>query len=97
MTDDVRAFTIEALRKMNYDVSEVTDETELGPAGLDLESLALADLAVQLEDQYQVKFDDDDMETLALMTLAEFTTAHAGRIDANAEAAETPVAADSAV
>ncbi len=87
MTDDVRAFTIEALRKMNYDVSDVTDDTELGPAGLDLESLALADLAVQLEDRYHVKFDDDDMESLALMTLAEFTTALTERITAAADGA----------
>ena len=87
MTDDVRAFTIEALRKMNYDVSDVTDETELGPAGLDLESLALADLAVQLEDEYHVKFNDDDMESLALMTLAEFTTTLSDRISAAADGA----------
>jgi acyl carrier protein len=87
MTDDVRAFTIEALRKMNYDVTDVTDETELGPAGLDLESLALADLAVQLEDQYHVKFNDDDMESLALMTLAEFTTTLNDRITAAADGA----------
>lgn len=87
MTDDVRAFTIEALRKMNYDVADVTDDTELGPAGLDLESLALADLAVQLEDHYHVKFDDDDMESLALMTLAEFTAAMSERIAAAAGAA----------
>lgn len=87
MTDDVRAFTIEALRKMNYDVTEVTDETELGPAGLDLESLALADLAVQLEDHYHIKFNDDDMESLALMTLAEFTTALTERIAAAADGA----------
>ncbi|HVV19540.1 MAG TPA: phosphopantetheine-binding protein [Pseudonocardiaceae bacterium] len=87
MTDDVRAFTIEALRKMNYDVADVTDDTELGPAGLDLESLALADLAVQLEDHYHVKFDDDDMERLALMTLAEFTAAMSERIAAAAGAA----------
>jgi acyl carrier protein len=96
MTDDVRAFTIEALRKMNYDVSEINDDTELGPAGLDLESLALADLAVQLEDHYHVKFNDDDMETLALMTLAEFTKALDERIEAG-EAEAAPVAADSAV
>jgi acyl carrier protein len=87
MTDDVRAFTIEALRKMNYDVTDVTDETELGPAGLDLESLALADLAVQLEDEYHVKFNDDDMESLALMTLAEFTAALTARITAAADGA----------
>jgi acyl carrier protein len=94
MTDDVRAFTIEALRKMNYDVSDVNDDTELGPAGLDLESLALADLAVQLEDRFQVKFNDDDMETLALMTLAEFTSAMNERIAAD-NGAEASV--DSAV
>lgn len=86
MTDDVRAFTIEALRGMNYDVSDVTDDTELGPAGLDLESLALADLAVQLEDHFHVKFNDDDMESLALMTLAEFTTAMNERIAASGAA-----------
>jgi acyl carrier protein len=97
MTDDIREFTVEALRGMNYDVSDINDDTELGPAGLDLESLALADLAVQLEDHFNVKFNDDDMETLALMTLAEFTKAMRERINANAEAAATPVAADSAV
>lgn len=86
MTDDVRAFTIEALRSMNYDVSEITDDTELGPAGLDLESLALADLAVQLEDHFHVKFNDDDMESLALMTLAEFTAAMHERIAASGAA-----------
>ncbi|HEY3753647.1 MAG TPA: acyl carrier protein [Pseudonocardiaceae bacterium] len=86
MTDDVRAFTIEALRQMNYDVSDVNDDTELGPAGLDLESLALADLAVQLEDQFHVKFNDDDMESLALMTLAEFTSAMNDRIAADGAA-----------
>jgi acyl carrier protein len=80
--DGLRTFTVEALRKMNYDVSEVTGDTELGPAGLDLESLALADLAVQLEDEYQIKFADDDMETLALMTLDEFTTALVERVEA---------------
>lgn len=86
MTDDVRAFTIDALHNMNYDVSDVTDDTELGPAGLDLESLALADLAVQLEDHFHVKFNDDDMESLALMTLAEFTKAMTERIAASGAA-----------
>jgi acyl carrier protein len=100
MKDELRHFIIEALREMNYDVSEVTDDTELGPAGLDLESLALAELAVRLEDQYRLKFSDDDMETLALMTLDEFTTALAKRIEAGegSEATDTAVtAADSPV
>ena len=83
MEAEIREFTVDALRKMNYDVSEVTDETQLGPAGLDLESLALADLAVQLEDQFHVKFNDDDMETLALMTLSEFAKTLADRVAAD--------------
>ena len=96
MKDELRQFTIDALREMNYDVSEVTDDTELGPAGLDLESLALAELAVRLEDRYKIKFSDDDMETLALMTLDEFTTALAQRLSAE-PAADATVSADTTV
>ncbi|MGX7828497.1 phosphopantetheine-binding protein [Actinokineospora sp. 24-640] len=80
MNERLREFVVSALAEMNYDVSEVTGDTELGPAGLDLESLALADLAVQVEDEYHIKFGDDDMETLALMTLDEFTGALAARL-----------------
>lgn len=80
MTDRLRTFILDALRKMNYDVSDVTGDTDLGPAGLDLESLALADLAVQMEDEFGVRFDEDEMETLALMTLDEFTAVLAGRV-----------------
>lgn len=75
----LRDFVVGALREMNYDVSEVTGDTDLGPAGLDLESLALADLAVQVEDEFDIKFGDDDMEGLALMTLDEFTDALVAR------------------
>jgi acyl carrier protein len=71
--DAVRRFVVNALNDMNYDVSEVTGDTDLGPAGLDLESLALAELAIQVEDEFGVKIADDDMESTALMTLDEFT------------------------
>lgn len=91
MSSEIRTFVVEALRGMNYDVSDVRGDTELGPAGLDLESLALAELAVQVEDEYHVKFGDDDMETLALMTLDEFTTALSTRIDAVAGAGDRAV------
>jgi acyl carrier protein len=80
MQEKVRDFVINALREMNYDVSDVTGDTDLGPAGLDLESLALADLAVQVEDAFGVKFGLDEMETTAMMTLDEFAAAVAGRI-----------------
>jgi acyl carrier protein len=80
MDDEVRQFVVEALRAMNYDVSEVTGDTDLGPAGLDLESLAVAELAVQVEDKFGVRFTDDDTEQLALMTLDEFSTEVGKRI-----------------
>jgi acyl carrier protein len=86
MQDRIRAFVLATLAEMNYDVSEVTGDTDLGPAGLDLESLALADLSVQVEDEYGVKFDLDEMESTAMMTLDEFTADVAARIAAAAAA-----------
>lgn len=71
--NDVRAFVIESLKDMNYDVDDVDDDTTLGPAGVDLESLALADLATRVEDCYGLRFADDESEKLALMTVGEFT------------------------
>jgi acyl carrier protein len=78
--EEIREFIINALKQMNYDVSDVTGDTDLGPAGLDLESLAVAELAVRVEDQFGLKFTDEDGEELALMTLAEFTAEVARRI-----------------
>ena len=84
MEDEVRQFVVDALAAMNYDVSDVTGDTDLGPAGLDLESLAVAELAVQVEDRFGVKFTDDDTEQLALMTLDEFSAEVAKRITVTA-------------
>ena len=84
MDDEVRQFVVEALAAMNYDVSEVTGDTDLGPAGLDLESLAVAELAVQVEDKFGVKFTDEDTEQLALMTLDEFAAEVSSRISVTA-------------
>jgi acyl carrier protein len=82
MSTDVRAFTVQSLAEMNYDVSEVGGDTTLGPAGLDLESLAVAELAVRIEDEYGVTFDDEEQESLALMTLDEFVGAVSARLNA---------------
>jgi acyl carrier protein len=84
MRDQIREFVIAALREMNYDVSGVTGQTVLGPAGIDLESLALADLAVQVEEEYGVKFELDDMESTALMTIDEFTAEVSSRMNGTA-------------
>ncbi|MFD8085501.1 phosphopantetheine-binding protein [Kitasatospora sp. NPDC059722] len=82
MQDRIRDFVLSALAQMQYDVSGVTGDTDLGPAGLDLESLALADLSVQVEDEFGVKIDLDEMETTAMMTLDEFTADVVRRIEA---------------
>ncbi|MFF3006054.1 phosphopantetheine-binding protein [Kitasatospora sp. NPDC057940] len=87
MQDRVREFVLASLTEMQYDVSEVTGDTDLGPAGLDLESLALAELSVQVEDEFGIKFDLDEMETTALMTLDEFTADVVKRIAAGTTAA----------
>ena len=80
MKDEVRAFVIAQLEDMNYDTDGIDDDTTLGPAGVDLESLALADLSVRVEDRYGVRFSDDESEQLALMTVGEFTAEVAGRV-----------------
>jgi acyl carrier protein len=71
MNAEVYQFLVEGLKNMNFDVSDVTEETKLGPGGLDLESLALADLAVQVEDTFSVKFELDEMEGIAMFTLGQ--------------------------
>ncbi len=80
MNEEIREFILNALKEMNYDVSDVTGDTDLGPAGLDLESLAVAELAVRVEDRFGLKFTDEDGEELALMTLDEFTAEVGSRI-----------------
>ncbi|MEH0972465.1 acyl carrier protein [Micromonospora sp. CPCC 205546] len=80
MRPEIRAFVVEQLEDMNYDVEGIDDDTTLGPSGVDLESLALADLAVRVEDRYGLKFADDESEKLALMTVGEFTTMIADRV-----------------
>lgn len=85
MRDEVRTFVVEQLADMNYDVDDLDDDTTLGPSGIDLESLALADLAVRVEDRYGLKFADDESEKLALMTVGEFTTMVAERVAAKSD------------
>lgn len=82
MKEEIRRFVIDSLRQMNYPVDDIDDDTTLGPSGVDLESLALAELAVQVEDEYGVKFDEDESEQLAAMTVGEFTSAVAARLQA---------------
>jgi acyl carrier protein len=75
MMDEIRQFVLDSLTDMNYSIDGIDDDTVLGPAGADLESLALAELALRVEDRFGVKFDDDESEALAGMTVGEFCRA----------------------
>jgi acyl carrier protein len=72
MSDEVIAFTVDALREMNFDVDDAGADTVFGPAGMDLDSMAVAELALRTEDAYRVKFGEEDLEGLGVMTIGEF-------------------------
>jgi acyl carrier protein len=80
ITDEIRQFVFDSLTEMNYSTDDIDDDTTLGPAGADLESLALAELAVRVEDKFGVRFGDDEADQLAGMTVGEFCQAVALRI-----------------
>ena len=80
--EEVIEFTIESLEEMNFEFEGVGPETMIGPAGIDLDSLAVAELAARLEDRFGVSFSEDEVELLALMTLGEFADTVAKRAEA---------------
>jgi acyl carrier protein len=80
MIDEIRQFVLDSLTDMNYGIDGVDDDTVLGPAGVDVESVALVELAVRAEDRFGVKFDDDESEMLTGMTVGEFCLAVVSRI-----------------
>jgi acyl carrier protein len=83
MTDEIRQFLFESLTEMQYSTEDIVDDTTLGPAGVDLESLAIAELTLRFEDRFGVRFSDDESDTLAAMTIGEFCDAVAARARAS--------------
>jgi acyl carrier protein len=79
VSDDVIAFILGALRDMKFDVDAADADSEFGPAGVDLDSLAVVELAVRIKDSYGVALTDDDLERLAIATIAEFAAEVAER------------------
>ena len=77
---EIREFVLASLSAMNYDITGVDDDTPLGPAGADLESLSLAELGVRVEERFDVRFDEDEAEQLGTMTVGEFGAAVAARL-----------------
>ncbi|AJT62382.1 acyl carrier protein [Streptomyces chattanoogensis] len=72
MSDTIGEFVLSTLGELNYDTSGVTDTTPLGDGGLELESLSLAEIAMHVEQQYGVQFDDEELESIGKLTFGEF-------------------------
>jgi acyl carrier protein len=82
MSAQIMQFTLDTLKDMNFDVEDAGPDTLLGPSGVDLDSLAVAELALRIEDSYGLKFGEEDLERLAIMTLGEFADEVARRAPA---------------
>jgi acyl carrier protein len=74
-SEEIKQFAFEALGEMNYDTADFDGDTQLGPAGVDLESLALAELGVRVEERFGIRFSDDELDELATLTIDEFCAA----------------------
>ncbi len=88
MIDFIKKFILDSLAEMNCDIEGIDDDTQLGPRGADLASLALAELALRVEDEYGLKFGEDETEKLAGMTVGEFCAMVAERAAAAKARAE---------
>jgi acyl carrier protein len=79
---EIRQFALASLREMNFDTEGLDDDSVLGPAGADLDSVALAELGIRVEDRFGVTFADDEAEALAALTIGEFCEAVAALLAA---------------
>jgi acyl carrier protein len=72
MKDQVYQFVLDVLTEMEYSTKGVGFNTTLGPSGVDMESLELAELGVRVEDRFGVRFVADEAEELASLTIGDF-------------------------
>jgi len=86
-SEEIKQFAFEALAEMNYDTADFDGDTQLGPAGVDLESLALAELGVRVEERFGIRFSDDELDELAALTIDEFCAAVQTRLAAHVPSA----------
>ncbi|MET9323101.1 acyl carrier protein [Streptomyces sp. NPDC003038] len=78
-SNTIGEFLLSTLRDLNYEVDEVTDSTPLGDGGLELESLSLAEVAMQVEQRFGVQIDDEELEELRGLSFAELVARIAQR------------------
>lgn len=88
MIETIRQFIFTSLQAMNYDTDDIDDDTQLGPRGADVASLALAELAVRVEDEFGVKFSEEEAEELAAKTVGQFCVIVAERMPVSKTAVE---------
>lgn len=69
------------------DSAKFTNDTELGPRGLNLESLTFVDLVFRLEDRYRISIREDDYAKISSFTVGELA-AYIERAAAAAPASE---------
>ena len=75
MEEQVKSFVLSFIKNVmniEFDEDEVTDDTPLGAGGLDLESLALVELGMAVENKYKFKFPEEDQEFMLTVTLGQF-------------------------
>ena len=83
--DEIGRFLLGVLiDQMNLPIveSEVTDETLLGPEGLDLESLAFVELTLAAETEYSVSIPDGELARLGTLNFGGLIADIAGRMAA---------------
>ncbi|MGH3757439.1 phosphopantetheine-binding protein [Actinophytocola sp.] len=84
--EKLRELVVDTLNELHQEATDLTDDTPLGPAGLDLESLVIAELGMRIEESCGAPFSDEDMERVAGQTLGEFVAEMAERARAGAAA-----------
>jgi acyl carrier protein len=76
-TDEIRRIAVDTLIKAKRAedlIGTVTDDTFLGPGGLSVNSLALLQAFVMIENRFGFVFDDALVANAKLSTVGEFVT-----------------------
>lgn len=82
MTTPVHDFLVKTLEAMNFPTDGLTDATPLGENGLELESLSVAELVMQLEEEYGIGFPDEEVEAMPGATFGQLRAGVEARVAA---------------
>lgn len=81
--EQVKTFALRIItERMNYplNLEGIDDDTSLGPAGINLESLAFVELTLHIQSEYDIVIPDEDLNELAGMTVGQFAKNIVARI-----------------